>query len=175
MPPPIVMMIRHGEKPPSFGAGVTHHGAQDDYSLAVRGWTRAGALIAFFSHPRGSIVTPQIIYAAAPVEKGSSLHGRRPLQTVKQLADARGITLDASHAVGEEQKLAKAILNATVPVLVSWEHHALTDIVNPLLIPGFTTKYPDDRFDLVWLLTWSGSAYAFGEANQGLLPGDVPA
>src|ERR1700693_1464104 len=66
-----LMIVRHAEKPPEPPAspppfGVTPDGRQDDHSLSVRGWQRAGALATFFAPSRTtppSVSTPQFIYA----------------------------------------------------------------------------------------------------------------
>jgi hypothetical protein len=172
MPPDTVMIIRHGEKPPHFGNGVSDQGDIDDYSLAVRGWTRAGALIGFFGHDHRGIVRPAIIYAASPVSRGASLHGRRPVETVTPLALALDIPLDSSIAVGSERDLVRALTDETRPALISWEHHAIKDIVK-ILIPGFAIDFPE-RFDVVWLFTKSRTTYSFIEVNQSLLVNDAP-
>jgi hypothetical protein len=168
------MMIRHGEKPPDFGNGVDDQGNLDGYSLAVRGWSRAGALIAFFSKAHGSIVRPDVIYAATPVTKGASLHGRRPYETVQLLAAATNIRMDSSFGVGQEPAVAAQILTETGNVLVSWEHKALTDI-GAQLVPGFSTTYPGARFDLVWIFQQvAAGGYSFTTVNQSLLDNDQP-
>jgi hypothetical protein len=173
MPLDTVMIIRHGEKPPAFGNGVSDQGELDEYSLAVRGWTRAGALIGFFGHDHDGIVRPDFICAAEPVSKGASLHGRRPLETVTPLALALNIELNSSVAVGNEQGLVTLLKGETRTTLISWEHHAIKTIVQKVLIPGFATDFPN-RFDLVWLFTKSGTGYTFVEINQHLLADDAP-
>ena len=77
------------------------------------------------------------------------------------------------YAVGAEGNLATAILVANGAVLAWWEHHARTNIVAALPGQGdFNELWPDDRFDLVWLLDAEGDAYVFSHATQGLLDGD---
>ena len=44
--PSKIIVIRHAEKPDATDEGVTPHGAGDKESLIVRGWQRAGALVA---------------------------------------------------------------------------------------------------------------------------------
>lgn len=168
------MFIRHGEKPgPGIAAnGVTPDGVADAHSLLVRGWTRAGALVAFFMAPTGPIETPDKVFAATPDAAHGSPHGQRPSQTVLPLCDFRGKPADLSRAVGDEALLATDLLAEDRVVLVSWEHHAIRDIVRAVLgDPAWPNDWPD-CFDLVWILTKNGATYAFSTLNQHLLAGD---
>jgi hypothetical protein len=178
MPPSKIMVIRHGEKPPDTGGppfGINPDGQQNSHALIVRGWSRAGALIRFFSAPQSPIERPAMIYAAAPDVSAHSLHGARPSQTVTPLSAALGVPLATTYAVGDETSLAAAISKETGVVLVSWEHHAITAIVAKLLDqPGFDQQWPGKRFDLVWILDANGTSYSLSEVNQGLLDGDEP-
>jgi len=79
---------------------------------------------------------------------------------------------DLTYHVRQETELAAAIEAQNGVVLVSWEHHAITGIVQSLLgDPAFATQWPD-RFDLVWLFAANGATYDFSTANQHLLFGD---
>ena len=60
-------IIRHAEKmdakdPDSTGPGFTHRGKQDDESLVIKGWERAGAWTALFLAP--GLVAPPIFSRA---------------------------------------------------------------------------------------------------------------
>ena len=165
-------MIRHGEKPPDFGNGVDEQGNVDDYSLAVRGWTRAGAIISFFSHDHDKIVRPEMIYAAKPNAKPPSPHGRRPSQTVTPLAQSQNIPFNFDIEVGKEPDLVTAVRSETRTTLISWEHKAIKGIVDKLLITGFATDFPE-RFDVVWIFEKAGATYAFTEVSQSLLVNDA--
>ena len=176
--PPLVMLIRHGEKPPDGGGspnGVDDDGNVSEFSLTPKGWSRAGALVKFFRAPTvAGVETPTVIYAATAVQKKGSPHGCRPSQTVTPLAQAAGhaIRLDTTFAVTQEAALANAILQEAGVVLVCWEHHALTALVQGLLSdPTFTTAYDGTRFDLVWLLRPGDNGITV--ATQALLFGDA--
>lgn len=41
---PVIMVIRHAEKPTQAAAGVKQKGEESPHHLTVRGWQRAGAL-----------------------------------------------------------------------------------------------------------------------------------
>ena len=69
-----IMIIRHAEKPyttpPPATTGVTVLGQPDPDSLIVRGWQRAGALVALFAPSRGplqssELATPHFIFASS--------------------------------------------------------------------------------------------------------------
>jgi len=176
--PPLVMLIRHGEKPPDGGGlpnGVDDDGNVSEFSLTPKGWSRAGALVKFFRVPSvAGIETPKVIYAAAPVQKKGSPHGCRPSETVTPLAQAAGpgVRFDTTFAVTQEGSLVQAILQEPGVVLVCWEHHALTTIVQGLLSdPTFTLPYDGTRFDLVWLLRPGDTGITV--AMQALLFGDA--
>ena len=176
-PPSLVMFIRHGEKPRKDGSiplGVTPEGAADTHSLLVRGWIRAGALIPFFQWAQDGIELPRVIFAASPGDDASP-HGKRASQTVTPLSLARGIPLDTRFAVGDESNVASEILRQDGPVLVCWEHHNIPLIVAALGVKDEAAcNWPDDRFDMIWLLRSSGPVgYSFIVKNQELLDGDV--
>jgi len=176
-PPSLVMFIRHGEKPRKDGSvplGVTPEGAADTHSLLVRGWIRAGALVPFFESEQDGIELPHAIFSAKPGDDASP-HGRRASQTVTPLSLAHGILLNTGFAVGDESKLAAEILRQDGPVLVCWEHHNIPLIVAALGVDEEAALiWPDDRFDMIWLLRSAGPAgYSFIAKNQALLDGDV--
>jgi hypothetical protein len=171
--PSLVMLIRHGEKPPPSGEaplGVTADGTKDKHSLTVRGWTRAGALIGFFATAHDGVEPPTKIYAAMADTGGP--HGRRASETVTPLAEAANIPLDLSIAVGNEADLATAILADEGVVLVSWEHHNIPVIVRALGVADFSLTWPDDRFDLVWICRQTPGGWNFSQIGQHLLGSD---
>ena len=91
-PPVKIMLIRHGEKPPPLGPpkGIKEDGREDDHSLIVRGWQRAGALTTYFCYPHdGAIVCPTKIYSPPQPRKG----GRsRPAVPDRQCRSPRSST-----------------------------------------------------------------------------------
>ncbi|MDQ1128923.1 hypothetical protein [Microbacterium sp. SORGH_AS_0888] len=176
---PLVMLIRHGEKPDDGGTlGVLPSGAADDHSLTVTGWTRAGALVDLFDPRtaagpvpvRTGLSRPAAVIAANPA--GAS---RRPAQTVAPLAAALGVTLATDLAKGQEKDLAERLRRVTSPTLVSWEHEAIPAIVAHLgaVDPAPPDAWPDDRFDLVWCFAPNGGgSWSFAQMPQLLLAGD---
>jgi hypothetical protein len=107
-----IMIIRHAEKPltdpPTVGVEID--GTENQDSLIVQGWQRAGALVALFAPARGPLqddrlATPQFIYAtkvggkSSKPEEGSTSsdleengtsaddEGNRPQETVTPLIE----------------------------------------------------------------------------------------
>ena len=177
---PVVMIVRHAEKPAGSGTpkGVTADGLPDPESLTPRGWQRAGALVGLFvpdpsASRRPSLPTPTHLLASQVGPQSSS---RRPLETLQPLGDRLGLTIDVRFLKEELGQLARAVRGIDGVVLISWEHHLIPSIAN--MIIGDTTSapqiWPDDRFDLVWLIDLSvpGKPPAFRQVPQLLLAGD---
>ncbi|GAB3960749.1 hypothetical protein GCM10029978_010960 [Actinoallomurus acanthiterrae] len=172
-----VMIIRHGEKPPSKGApfGVTEDGQQNDGSLTVRGWQRAGALVDLFAPQKGSLraglVRPATIYAAQP----NGDKGLRHSETITPLAARLGLQPKLSYGKGDEAALGKKLASAHGNVLVCWEHSAIPDIVAAMgaVHPKPPAKWAGKRFDVVWVFTRDGKGWRFSQVPQLVLPGDV--
>jgi broad specificity phosphatase PhoE len=178
MPPLIVMLVRHAEKqpddPPPFG--INEDGSADKHSLTARGWQRAGALVEFFASPSLPIVSPDVIYATAvdtSESVGDDSKSLRPQETVTPLARRLGLSLKAPFVVGQEAALAKKIESQTGFVLVAWEHKHIP-LIAAALKAKTPTAWPEDRFDLVWLLTRGDRGYKFRAVPQLLLDGDAP-
>jgi hypothetical protein len=180
MPASKIMLIRHAEKPTDDGAfvAVSAAGSPDTHELIVRGWQRSGALVRFFAPHDGNFVDPQLaqprtIFASAVAKHSGSL---RPQHTVLELATVLKLALALDYAKGQETALATAVIAASGPVLIAWEHEAIPDIVNAVV--GNTTtcpqKWPGARFDLVWVLDRPGGsgAWSFAQVPQMLLSGD---
>ncbi len=205
-PATTIMIIRHAEKPPEPPAspppfGVTPAGIQDDHSLSVRGWQRAGALVGVFAPPLGQsprppLVTPDHIYAfkidgerdhphdavGAPI--GSK--GKRAQQTVAPLVAKLGarVACDFTFDKGDEAAMIASAMRHHGAVLICWEHHNMPLITRQMPVASDTpmpSAWPLDaqgigRFDVVWLFVYDAAAdaYRFGQVAQLLLMGDLP-
>jgi broad specificity phosphatase PhoE len=174
--PAKIMLIRHAEKPaepPPYG--VTEDGEQNQYSLSVRGWQRAGALIPFFSRPfHPAIAVPDAIYASATTDNAEverkDAKSLRPMETVTPLARRLGCEFHTSIEVGDEPGLIEALRAESGTVLVAWEHNRI-----PSIAAGFVDNPPawGDAFDAVWVLDRQpDGTYAFSAVAQDLLAGD---
>ncbi len=134
-----IMVIRHAEKPGSYGgaqyAGVNNLGtvAGDDGAkhLVTLGWQRAGALVTLFAAPWGpkppSLATPQFLFASDPTAKhddDTSDEGpsQRPYETLTALAGKLGLTIDSSHGKNHYARMVTSALACEGVVLVAWQH-----------------------------------------------------
>jgi hypothetical protein len=100
----------------------------------------------------------------------------RPQHTILALATLLEVKLDLRFPKDDEAGLVKAAIAAKGPVLIAWEHEDIPTIVNGIVDNNTTCpqKWPDTRFDLVWILDRrkSGSGWKFRQVPQLLLPGD---
>ena len=180
MPP--IMIIRHAEKPLPGAAprGVDADGMPDPESLTPRGWQRAGALVGLFAGPRPAAVpvdlpTPTHLFASQVGPRSSS---RRPHQTLEPLSARLGVGIDDRFLKEEIDRLCQAIRAIDGAVLVCWEHHLIPSIAT--LLTGTTTGvpqiWPDDRFDVVWVIERGGDGTPTGlrQVPELLLAGDAP-
>jgi hypothetical protein len=180
-----LMIIRHGDKPARGwpGPGDTFEGEEDDKSLVIRGWERAGAWCALFGGGRGGADFPQptAIYAANPdgTSADPSLVSKRPLETVTPLAEKLGpsVPLNTKHGVGQEAKLVAKIIDLSGVVLVCWEHKRIISGIIPA-IPGTAglpvpSRWDGLRFDVVLRFDRaSNGTWAFRQLFPLLLSGD---
>lgn len=178
-----IMIIRHAEKPLADPptSGVEIDGTQNQDSLIVQGWQRAGALVALFAPARGPLqdhrlATPQFIYAtkvstSSKPEEGSAPsddEGNRPQETVTPLidrlqrppVDSEGVMvlqINFTFEKGQEEELAASALSCDGVVLISWPHGQIPNLASHIpLSPDNkhstpTVKWPSDRFDIVWV------------------------
>lgn len=173
------MIIRHAEKHNGGRErGVDIEGFHTKHHLTVRGWLRAGALVRFFAPIGGMppglpISTPRSIFAAAATPKSPSL---RSQHTVEPLAAVLGLHVDKGHAEGEEVAIAAAAVAAPGPVLISWHHSHIPLLAQAIAGRQFTGPnfWPDDRFDVVWILDRddSGGPWRFSQVAQCLFAYD---
>lgn len=177
--PDLIMIIRHAEKPDDTTKGVDPTGDRDKRSLTATGWQRAKALIDLFDpaapNPvRPGLARPTTVYAARP----DGADSQRPSQTAQPLADHLGVHLNTDYANGDEAGLAATLARSTGAVLVCWQHGEIPTIIKKLGKQGIAATppppgtWPEDRFDLIWILTRTGTTWKFSQQAQQLLPGD---
>jgi len=175
-PGALIMIIRHGEKPPDSGSpqGIDENGKPSSHALTPQGWARAHALVPLFAPATGSLrpglARPTAIYASG----GSGKEGLRTRETVTPLAAQLGITLDTRFSKGEETALAQDVARRTGPTLISWQHGELPAIPAALgtVTPTPPTHWPGTRFDLIWTLTPVAGGWSFGQIPELVLGGD---
>jgi broad specificity phosphatase PhoE len=175
-PSPMVMIIRHAEKPDGTLPGVDAAGKEDDSSLTTVGWERAHRLVDLFDPagaPPSGIDTPAVIYAAGVTDDGE---GQRARETVAPLAERLGIPVNTDYGRGDEKKLVAQVVDEPGPVLISWQHGGITEIADafPSVKPKPPSDWPDDRFDVIWTFTRTADGWRFAQVPERLLPGDSP-
>lgn len=179
-PAAVVMIIRHGEKPDGTEPGVDADGHEDDGSLTAAGWRRAHALVGLFDPaggaPRAGLARPTVIYAAGATDQGE---GQRTRETVAPLADALGVPVRTGFGRGDERELAEEVEAAAdggrpVATLIAWQHGGIPAIAEafPHVRPDPPREWPEDRFDVVWVLTRTADGWRFSQVPEQVLPGD---
>jgi len=162
--PKQVFIIRHGEKP------------AEGNQLNEQGWERAYALAPFF------LLDPAVtqlgvvsaIFAQKPGK--SSTSSVRPIQTVTPLAHALGASVKSPYRKDDVQSLANLVLrNANYDekiVVVCWAHQAIASLATAFGVAS-PPAYPEDRFDLIYQLTYDSSgSVTFCVRLQELMFGD---
>ena len=175
-----IMLIRHAEKPDkdSHPYGVTRKGERSNESLQVRGWQRAGALIALFAPPNGhfhaSLARPKFLYASKPLRRKGS---RRPLQTLRPLAEKLGIEINVDFQRSEFKGMLEEVFSCRGVVMICWQREYIPEIALKILDGRKIApeNWPEDRFDMIWVfdLDQSSGRYKFKQIPQKLLMGDI--
>jgi broad specificity phosphatase PhoE len=178
--PTRIIYIRHAEKPEKGGdSGATANGAPDSKSLTPRGWQRAGALVRYFCPlPPLSLIesmTPRTIFAADVDADDPSM---RPIETVTPLFEylqTQGpVDFITSYEKTDHDGLTQDLLRREGVVLVAWEHKQIPALI--ACIPGAPAtpgSWPDDRFDMCWILDRTANGWSFSQKPQLLLVNDT--
>jgi broad specificity phosphatase PhoE len=178
--PASISLIRHAEKQLGDGPplGVLADGRPDPESLTPRGWERARALVGLFL-PRADqlgaaiLPTPTRLFAS---EVGPHSRSRRPAETLLPLSERLGLPLDEPFLQDEIDQIVEVIRACDGHVLVAWEHKRLPLIATKFVGDQSTVPqiWPDDRFDLVWVLESDpiGGGWRLRQVPQLLLAGD---
>lgn len=176
---PRIMLIRHAEKPREGEQGVDRHGRPDDNGLGVEGWQRAGALVRFFvplqgQAPPAHLEVPRHLVAARPDADRPSIRAR---DTLAPLAAELGLDVDDDWGAAAVAlpSLVRHLRTLDGPVLVAWSHDSLPLLANELLQkPDAPARWPEDRFDMVWVIERVGLSHSLAQVPQRLLAGDRP-
>lgn len=170
-----IMFIRHAEKPEKAEKGVTQNGEHDEHSLSVRGWTRAGALAALFANPESTphITKPSRVIATAPSDTYKS---KREHDTALPTARRLGLEIESQQVPDDYALMVEALKGSSEPALIVWHHGSIPSFVRAFPLSNadqVPKKWPEDRFDLIWVLEPNGDTYRWREVEQGLLHGDA--
>ena len=165
--PPLVLLIRHAEKPSDelMSADLSPAGKKRAATLSglfVKSASRAEALS-----------TPDFIFAAK-----NSKHSHRCTETVAPLAKKLGLKVNAKFANDDFAKLAAELLGnpkyAGKTVLVCWHHGHLPALAKKLGAKDAPEHWKGAVFDRVWRLTpTAAGGVRLDELPQRLLPDDA--
>jgi hypothetical protein len=173
-----IMVIRHAEKPTKDICGVSFDGDKESESLTVRGWQRAGALVAFFAPANNcftdpALAQPQYLYSSAPTKRNGSL---RSFETLTPLAEKLAIKINGNYQRAETDRMLEEVFLCPGVVLISWQKEYIPAIANYIMGSATLTPqdWPDDRFDMVWVFDRDidSDNYRFRQVPQTLLMGD---
>jgi broad specificity phosphatase PhoE len=176
----VIMVIRHGEKPSraALPFGIDLAGQPDTHSLTEQGWIRAASLVGLFvprpGSGRAALPRPTMIYASGTGD--GNTEGNRPRQTVRPLAMALRIPVDTSFSRGDESSLVARAASQPGPTLICWQHGEIPTMATAFAsaTPAPPRSWPDDRYDVVWTFTSTGTGWRFQQVPERLLPGDAP-
>ncbi|MBK1659060.1 hypothetical protein [Paracraurococcus ruber] len=153
-----IMVIRHAEKPDSYGAAATAYagvdatgsfaGAKDGAEhLVTQGWQRAGGLVSLLAPrapgaaPRPPLVVPQYLFAADPgtlADRHSP--SKRPAETLDGVAAALGLAVNTSFAKDDYAAMVTAALACDGPVLICWQHELIPLLQTDGKTPGIAQE-----------------------------------
>ena len=175
----VVMIIRHGEKPSksAIPVGINLAGQPDTRSLTEQGWIRAASLVGLFvagpGTGRTALPRPSTIYASGTGD--GAVEGNRPRQTVRPLAMALRVPVDTSFSRGDESRLIAHAAAQPGPTLICWQHGEIPSMAAAFggAVPAPPRTWPDDRYDVVWTFTSTGTGWRFAQVPERLLPGDA--
>lgn len=177
-----IMVIRHAEKPTGKYKGVTCKGKKDKYSLIVRGWERAGALVTLFDPFKGELQNnelskPNSLYASCPKDALKFSKSKRPLKTITPLSERMDISINQTYGKDQYTAMVEEAMTQEGVVLISWQHQDIPSIANAILKNTTTAPqlWPGDRFDMVWVfnLNENKDGYTFCQVPQNVLFGDL--
>jgi len=158
--PKLVIIIRHGEKPPK---------GDPSPDLIPAGFERAKHLPELFLGPSARFPRPDAIFATH-----KSAHSDREVETVIPLSAA--LHLPISHDFNEDdvKPLADTILSGAYAgkvVLICWHHGKIPALAQAFGINS-APKWPDDIFNRVWEITWVDGKPNLSIRQQALMPSD---
>ncbi|WP_052752912.1 hypothetical protein [Kordia zhangzhouensis] len=161
--PKEILLIRHAEKPAD----------SSNENLSIKGYERAAALAYYLPDTFGSI---DHIFAAGV---GHKSHSKRPIETVTPLVERLQKKIHDSFLKYQYQDMISHIFeNDTYTdsvILIAWQHtdiEAIATAFGAQNVPS--AKWPEDCFDLVWQLSYTGNAtYSLTQTPQLLMYGDT--
>lgn len=152
--PTMILVMRHAEK----------SGDPDDPDLTREGRARAKWLAEFIPEKFGK---PDFIFASAITR-----HSARPYETVRPLAKAVGVGIDATFADNDYGALAKELLSkpkyADANVVVCWHHGNIPPLMRSLGAASGDYPNPWDHkvFNLILQVEFSAGKVSVTEVTE---------
>jgi hypothetical protein len=143
--PAQVFLIRHAEKP------------EEGNGLSLKGRERAAALAPFFLGTDALLEhgPPAAIYAQAQKHKSSSA---RPIETVKPLAAALGLSINKSFDRDDYASMVREIMTTAKyknhTVVICWEHKIIPKIAAEFGATTAPQTWEGSVYDRVWIITF---------------------
>lgn len=153
--PPVlrVIIIRHGEKP------------EEGDNLSCAGLNRALALPTVLN--RLLPTPPDYTYVPLIGTDNQKTSTARMFQTVTPYVVQHNLIVNSDYVVTNAAGLAKELRRKRGTVLLVWEHDNIPEIAKALGIKDLQ-EWPDDDFDSIWTITFSGGG-AKGKAKHPAL------
>jgi hypothetical protein len=149
-----IILIRHGEKP------------ADGDNLSCAGFNRSIKLPAVLKSKFG---IPDYIYVPAP-STGKRTSNCRMLQTVLPFAIKNNLPINTTYTVDATDLLAKKMRKQTGTILVVWEHKQLGDIIKALGLKDLPSKWKDDDYDSIFIITYPKKKAVLTVDQEGITP-----
>jgi len=103
---------------------------------------------------------------------------KRERDTAEPTAARLGIEIEDGFTHKDAADAARSILADTRDTMVVWHHGSLPELLSHFPVSNATdipAQWPEDRFDLVWILTADDNGkFTFSSEPQDLLSDDAP-
>lgn len=152
-----LVIIRHGEKP------------DNGDNLSCKGFNRSLQLPALLYN---KFKTPTKIFVPA-IDNKKSASQLRMLETITPFAVKYNLNIDSKYDVDDVQDLAASIMKTNGYALVVWEHAKIDNLVKALGVDTKGTKWADDDFDSIWIITFKNGKGTLSFDKENINPSDA--
>ncbi len=149
-----LVFIRHAEKP-----------LKGD-NLTCQGLNRALQLPAVLYNKFG---VPAYLFAPG-LALGESTKHARMFETIAPIAIKYNLPINTSHAEKDSLLIANDLKSRKGTAVIVWEHKAIAPIVRSLGITAPNLVWPDDDYDSIWIVTFTGGKAVLSRDKEGLSP-----
>ena len=148
-----VVIIRHGEKPPTGD------------NLSCKGMNRALQLPGILKKKFG---IPGHIYVPSLQCDESTGHARM-FQTVAPFAIKHKLKVNSKFAEDDFENIAADVLKQTGTILMVWEHSAIQNLASSLGVAN-PPAWKDKDFDSIWIIDFKSDKPALRFDKEGIKP-----